>query len=103
MPDELPLIHETQPPGRKDQLTHGLTVREFARRYRMGKDRVLAMVRSGALRALNLASTRCGRPRYVIMPEALLEWEQAHQATTPPPTPRRRRKKRTGAIDFFPD
>jgi hypothetical protein len=74
---------DEQHPGRKDQLTHGLTVREFARRYRMGKDRALAMIHSGALRALNVASTRCGRPRYVIMPEALLEFEKATRRACP--------------------
>jgi hypothetical protein len=81
--------------------TRGLTVREVARRYRLGKDRVLAMIRSGALRALNLAPSRCGRPRYVIMPDALRQWEQANQVSPPPPP--RRRQKRSYEVDYFPD
>jgi hypothetical protein len=79
----------------------GLTVRDMARRWRVGEDKVRAWIRRGELRALNTAATMCGRPRYVITPDALADFERARSAAPPKPTPRR--KKRTGLIDFFPD
>ncbi len=83
-----------------DRPRRGLTVREVARRYRIGTDRVRSLIRSGELQALNLALVRCGRPRFVIMPEALAKFEQARSAT-PPPKPTRR-KKWTTPVDYFP-
>jgi hypothetical protein len=89
-----------QHPGRKDQLARGLTVREVAARYRLGKTRILAMIRAGELRALDLSPIHSGRPRYVIMPDALAEFERGRQASTPPKPARRRR---SGVKDYFPD
>jgi hypothetical protein len=63
---------------------------------------VRAWIHSGELGALNTATARCGKPRYVILPHHLKEFEQGHQAATPAkPTPRR--KGRTNQIDFYPD
>jgi hypothetical protein len=69
----------------------------------MGKDRVRGLIKSGELRAINTSPTKCGKPRYVVTPEALAEWERSRevQAPAPKPTPRRRRK--SGEIDFYPD
>ena len=52
-------------------LDHGLTVPEFCRRYRKGEDAVRAMIARGELVAVNVASTLCGKPRWVITPEAI--------------------------------
>jgi hypothetical protein len=79
----------------------GLTPREFGCRYRMGKDRVLSLIRSGALEALNLSPTRCGKPRYLIMPAALEKFERDRKVA-PPPRPARR-KRRTAPVDYFPE
>jgi hypothetical protein len=79
----------------------GYRPRDLCRRWRVGLAKIMTWIRSGALRALNVGSDRCGRPRYVIPPESLAAFE-ARRATTPPPKPARR-KKRTDEIDFYPD
>ena len=70
----------------------GLTVRETAAYLRIGPDRVRAMIRRGELGAISTATTRCGRPRFIILPQHLATYEQAHRVLTPTPTPRRRRR-----------
>jgi excisionase family DNA binding protein len=81
----------------------GLTVREVARRYRVSPDKVRGWIRRGELSALNTSDRRCARPRFVVTPEALAEFEQARSAATPPNSPPRRRRRITGQIDFYPD
>jgi len=80
----------------------GLTVRDFARRYRVGEDKVRAWIRRGELRAVNTAAVLCGRPRWVILPEALMEFERIRRSG-PPPKSQRVRRRRVGQIDFLPD
>ena len=82
--------------------TRGLTVREVARRYRVGEDKVRAWIRSGELRAINTAAVACGKSRWVIPPEALSEFEHRRVASPPHPKPRQRRRQQ-GATDFYPD
>jgi transposase len=83
-----------------DTLTRGLTVREVAQRYRVGRAKVLGWLRSGQLRGLNVAGVRCGKPQYVIPPDALAEFERGRAAAVPAPPPRRRR---TPAVtDYYP-
>ena len=85
-----------------DSLPAGYTVRDLARRYRVGVARVIGWINRGELKALNRRDDRSVRPAYVVMPEALAEFERSRQVATPPPkTPRH--KKRTEKIDFFPD
>src|SRR5262249_21232581 len=79
----------------------GLTVREVSRRYRVGEDKVREWIRHGELRAINTAAVRCGKPRFVILPEALAEFEQSRAAAEPPKPPRKRR--RTSRVDYYPD
>jgi transposase len=84
-------------------LTCGLTVSELARRYRVGEDRVRGWIRRGEMSAINTADAQCGKPRYVVLPEALELFERGRQAATPDkPAPRRKRRP-AGLIDFFPD
>jgi hypothetical protein len=79
----------------------GLTVRDVARRYRVGEDKVRAWITRGELAAINTAAALCGRPRYVILPDALAAFERRRSAA-PPPKPTRRRK-RSVAVDYYPD
>jgi hypothetical protein len=73
-----------------------------AKRYRVGEDKVRAWIKNGEISAINTADRRCGRPRYVVTPEALAEFERCRQAATPnAPTPKRR--KRTEETDYYPD
>jgi hypothetical protein len=84
----------------RDPTPAGLTVKDFARRYRVGEDKVRAWIRSRELRAVNTAAALCGRPRWVILPEALAEFERRRQAAPPP---RSRRRRRTTQVDYYPD
>ena len=83
------------------RLTAGLTVPEFATRYRVSRDKVRVWIDRGELRAVNTADARCGKPRWVILPDALAAFEK-RRAGGPPPKPARRRK-RTYSVDYFPD
>jgi hypothetical protein len=80
----------------------GLTVRDVARRYRVGEDKVRAWIARGELAAVNTAAVLCGRPRYVVTPEALAAFERGRAAAEPKPT-RRRRPRRPGVVDYYPD
>jgi transposase len=79
----------------------GLTVRDAAKRFRVGEDKIRLWIRRGELRAINTASVACARPRFVIPPEALSEFERRRAAAPPPQPPRRRR--RPEATDYYPD
>jgi hypothetical protein len=88
-------MHDSLPAG------SGLTVRDVARRYRVSPDRVRSWIVRGELEAVNTRDTKCSRPRYVVMPEALARFEQGRAVRTAPrPTKRRRR---TAMTDFYPD
>ncbi len=80
----------------------GLTVRDVALRYRVGEDKVRGWIRRGELRAVNTAENFCGKPRWVVPPEALIEFEKK-RAGGPPPKPPRRRRRTEVEIDFYPD
>jgi hypothetical protein len=79
----------------------GHTVSDVARRHRVSEDKIRRWIALGQLKAINTSSTLCGRPRYVILPEDLADFE-ARRSTAPPPKPARR-KKRSDIIDFYPD
>lgn len=80
----------------------GLTVADVARRLRVGEDKVRAWITKGELVAINTAAALCGKPRWVITPEALALFERRRQAQQPAKrAPRRRR--RTEEVDYFPD
>ena len=79
----------------------GLTVREVARRYRVGEDKVRSWIARGEISAINTAFALCGRPRWVIPPDALEQLEQRRRGgPVPKPT---RRKKRRDIVDYYPD
>src|SRR5262249_28067543 len=79
----------------------GLTVRDVARRYRVSPDKVRRWIQTGQRAAVNTASARCGKPRYVILPHHLTDFERARSAGPAPKATRRRR--RTCAVDYYPD
>ena len=78
----------------------GLTVADVARRYRVSPDKIRSWINRGELKAITTSTDLCGRPRWVIMPEALKEFEQ-RRAGGPPPKPARRKKK-TVLVDYYP-
>jgi excisionase family DNA binding protein len=93
-----------QPNGQADP-AHGMTVGQVAKYLRIGEDRVRQMIKSGELGALNTAYERGAKPRYVVLPRHLRDWEQQHEVSPEPrQAPRRRRTvMRAGKKDRFPD
>jgi hypothetical protein len=79
----------------------GLTVREVARRYRVSEDKVRSWIIREELSAINTASTLCGKPRWVILPDALAAFERRRAGGPPPKSPRRPRLNRVK--DYYPD
>ena len=84
-----------------DTPPRGLTPREVARLLRVSADRVRRMIVAGELAAIDTSPTRCGRPRYVVLPHHLAEWEQRRRVPTP--AGRQRRRRPPGEIDYYPD
>jgi len=80
----------------------GYTVREVARRYRVGVARVLGWIRRRELRAIDRRDASSARPSYVVTAEALAEFERGRCGASAPPKAPRRRKK-TEEVDYFPD
>jgi helix-turn-helix protein len=79
----------------------GYTPREVARVLRVSPDRVRLWIKQGELSAINTATARCGKPRFVILPHHLAEFEASRRADAPAkPAPRRRRSP--AGIDFYP-
>ncbi len=80
----------------------GWTPRELARLIRVSPDKVCALIKSGELPAINTASARCGRPRFIVLPHHLAAWERGRQAARPT-VPPKKRIRQTGQRDFYPD
>jgi hypothetical protein len=80
--------------------THGYSVADLARRWKVGADKIYAFLRRGELVAVNVATNVSGRPQWRITPESVERFEQ-RRSSAPPPKPARR-KKRTPQIDFYP-
>jgi transposase len=78
----------------------GLTTREVARRYRASPATVLTWIRRGELVAVKRATALCGKPKWVILPDALQAFEQ-RRTSAPDPKPAMRR--RPPWKDYFPD
>jgi hypothetical protein len=93
-------LREALPP--RGLTPRGLTPREVGRLLRVSPDRVRAMIARGELGALDTAPRRCGKPRYVVLPEHLRAFAAARQVT-PLTTTRPRRRRRVGRVDHFPD
>jgi transposase len=84
-----------------DPAPAGLTIAELARRYRVGPDKVRAWIARGELDAVNTAAAPGGRPRWVVLPDALAAFERRRAGRLPPKPPRRNR--RAARVDYFPD
>jgi hypothetical protein len=90
------------PPSRHHQPGAGLTVEDAARRYRVSPDKIRVWIALGELRAVNTSAVKCAKPRWVIPPEALDEFERKRSGG-PGPKPMKRRCRPSPQIDFFPD
>jgi hypothetical protein len=79
----------------------GLTVADVARRYRVGEDKVRGWINRGELRAVNTSRALCSRPRWVIPPESLAEFER-RRAGGPASKPTGRRRRQAQEVDYYP-
>lgn len=79
----------------------GLTVRQMALRYRVSPDKIRAWIGRGELPAINTAAALCGKPRWVILPDHLAQFERL-RAGGPVPKPARRIKRRE-LVDYYSD
>jgi excisionase family DNA binding protein len=78
-----------------------ISVRDICERFGVGEHSVLAWIRSGELRAVNVGR-RPGakKPRWRITQEALAAFELA-RTPTPPLRRGRRRKRPADVIEFY--
>jgi hypothetical protein len=79
----------------------GLTTADVARLLRVSEDKIRRWLRSGELVGVNTATTLSARPRWVISPMALEEF-QRKRTSAPPPKPARK-QRRSPQVDFYPD
>lgn len=78
----------------------GYSLADIAERWSCSHSHVLNLVRSGELTALNIGTGR--RARYVVMADALEEFETRRTVAPPAPATKRRAKvRRDDIIQFF--
>jgi hypothetical protein len=82
------------------ELCRGYTVADLAARLRVSPDKIRGWITSGQLAALNTRSVVCGRPRWVVTPDALAAFEQRRASGAP--TKPTRRRRRQDAVDYYP-
>lgn len=78
-----------------------LTPPQLARRWGVAADKVNALIRSGQLRAVNLAVNPNGRPRYRIYMSEIIRFEEARSTKPPLPKPQRRRRHVAAGKEWF--
>lgn len=78
-----------------------ITPPTLAKSWGISVDKVLAWIRSGELRAIDVSTRRGGRPRYLIDDGDIEAFEQL-RAVQPIPKPKRgRRKERDDSVIEF--
>lgn len=82
--------------------SRGYTTADVAARLRVSTDKVRCWIERGLLTALNTSDVRCAKPRYVVTPEALAEFEQTRMVAKPTKAPPRRRRP-PHVKDYYPD
>jgi excisionase family DNA binding protein len=87
--------------GRRSVSDTTLTPPEIAERYRVSPDKVLAWINRGELRAVNVAATLVGRPRWRISMADLLVFEQRRAAGPMVQVARRRERQAQGVTEYF--
>lgn len=80
-----------------------LTPPQYAERLGVDVAKVHIWIRRGELRAINVAETLNGRPRWRIPPDAVVEFEERRTARPPAAKPRRRRRPKMpkGFVQYF--
>jgi hypothetical protein len=78
-----------------------LTPPEVGRRWRIKAERVISFIKSGQLRAMDVASPTSTRPRYRIDMAAVLEFESTRSGARTPKPLRRKKARQTDVVEFF--
>jgi excisionase family DNA binding protein len=79
-----------------------LTPPQVGKQLRVSPSKIVAWIRAAELRAVNVASSVRGRPRWRIAPEDLEAFLARRQFPPAPKVSRTRRRPRdTGVIQFF--
>ena len=78
-----------------------LTPPQLARQLGVSPDKIVGWIRSGELRAVNIASSPKGRPRFLIDPKDVEAFEARRSIHKTPCTPRRRKRASDDVIEFF--
>lgn len=81
-----------------------VTPPELAAEWGISPAKVVAFIRRGELRAINVANAHCSRPRYLIDRADIERFEKARQVIPDggrSPTQRLRRKTQAGVKEFF--
>ena len=76
-----------------------LTVPKIARRFGVSPNKIGGWIRSGELRAVNVAATVGGRPRWRISESELAAFESRRSNSAP--VVKMRRKRQTDVTEFF--
>jgi transposase len=77
-----------------------LGIKDLCRRFAVGEHTVLAWIRRGELKAINVSSKPIGRPKWRVTQQALEAFERLRTPT--PPQPRTRSRKRpAGVVEFY--
>ena len=72
----------------------------IAKRLGVAPEKVHHWIRSGQLRAVNIATNLGGRARWAVHPDDLERFLAARQATPPAPRPQRRRIEKP-VVDYL--
>jgi hypothetical protein len=90
-------------PGTNDQDTRsGMSVAQFAQKWKIGEDKVRHFISTGELKAYNFSTSPLQRPQFRIPVEAEAEFLQRRRSG-PPPRPAKRRKNLHQVHEYYPD
>ncbi|MBN2130211.1 MAG: helix-turn-helix domain-containing protein [Sedimentisphaerales bacterium] len=78
-----------------------MTPPEAAKFLRIGRDKLLGMIRDGTLPAVNVAAKTSTRPRYIVTPEAMESFITRRSVLVESPRPRRRRRTQAPGREWF--
>lgn len=73
---------------------------KIAKAWGLDPNKIIGWIKSGELRAINVATTAGGRPRFLVDEADLAEFE-ARRAVSPPPAATPRRRRSAGDVKEF--
>lgn len=91
----------SESPGKKRAQRTWLTPPEVARRYGIKAERVIAMIRAGLIRAIDVASPGSHRPRFRVHQADLIAFEHSREVKPRQKKTSRKRRSKSDVIEFF--